>query len=155
MSNENNVVEFFPVWKQALKNYVDSNPQPGSVVTKKWLMDQFRIAEPVTASDLHEANLEFLQNFSRFKDELLQDYLIALRANHDGGYEVVPPNQQTRMAIEVGIKEIRRSYNKMHLTAACVNKDALTEAERTENTDGLAKIAAMRAMVSRRKLLGR
>jgi len=150
-----NKAELFPSWKQAVENYVAQNPEPGSVLTRTWLMEQFGIPQPTTVEEFQKAGLLFLQAFTKFRESLLVDHLIDLQTDRNGNYEVIHPKDQTRIAMETRLREITRSFRKMHTSVAFVNTNALTESQRAENTDAMVKIAAMRANVNRRKLLGR
>lgn len=144
-----------PLWKEALKNFIATGPKPGDVVRRDWLMEQFGIEKPVTAEEQQAAQLHFLQEFLEFKNALLVEYRIDLRSVFGVGFEVIPPSEQTRHAIETGTKRIGREIGRMARSIIYTNTAALNEAEMKERTDGLAKVSAMQSMFSRRKLLGR
>lgn len=145
----------FPLWKQAIENFLKLNLKPGDVISKNWLMTEFGIPKPVTAEDLQAASLEFMKAMNAFRETLLEEHLIDLKSVHGQGYQVVPPHQQTRLALTSRLRNVASELNKMHRSIAFVDLSKLNDAERKENADGLAKAAAIKSMFSRRQLLGR
>lgn len=148
-------VEILPLWRNALANFIATDPKPGDVIKRTWLMEQFGIEKPITAEEQQSAQLQFLHDFLEFKEALLEEHKMELRSIIGVGFEVIHPREQTRFALERGTKAIGKEIRKMAKSVAHVNTAALSEAELRERTDGLAKISGMQAIFSRRKFLGR
>jgi hypothetical protein len=148
-------LQHLPLWKEALKKFISTDPKPGDLIRNDWLMSEFGISQPETANDYVKSQLEFLQAFTSFKDALLEDYRIDLKPVRGVGYEVVHPKDQTRLALEKRTLNISRELRKMTRSIAFVNVEVLSESERREHTDGMTKAATIQNMFNRRRLLGR
>jgi len=85
----------------------------------------------------------------------LEEHQIALKTVQGVGYEVVAPEDQTRFGLVAGVRAIAKAITATERTVANVKVDSLTDAQRQEHSDGLAKVANMQSMFSRRRLLGR
>lgn len=150
-----NAATKLPHWKNALEVFISQGYQPGTVINKSWFMNQFYIADPVTAEDQKNASLEFMTSIEALKAELLETHKIELVCVFGTGYKIVHPREQTRLALITRSRNISREARRMVNSIIHVDTEKLSDAERCEHTDGLAKATSIAAMVSRRKLLGR
>lgn len=148
-----NDVKKLPLWRDAVERFVAMNPGPGAIIPKKWFFDSFGIEKPVTAEDQIRAGLEFLSSMDRFRSELLEDYMIDLIAVPGEGYKIIPPEEQTKTALDIRSRNIANEISKMARSVAFVNTAALDDSQRREQADGLAKVAALKTMFKRRRLL--
>jgi len=142
-------VTLYPQWKQAVLDFIESGFEPGVVITHEWLHAHFGMREPKTVEEYKKQELEFLNAFVSFKDELLNDYQIALRSVRGEGYTIVPPREQTKAALDSGRKEIRKALKKTGSWLINIRHDCLTDNERKENTDAIAKLAQMKTTIRR------
>jgi len=136
-----------PEWKQALKTILEMNPQPGDVVPRAWLEEMLELPDARTAEQFQARQLKWLQQFERLRDELLTTHQIWLRANGDGGYEVVPPARQTELAYADYSRAAFLKLKRMATVAKNVKLSELTDAQRRANTDSLSKISMLVGMV--------
>lgn len=144
-----------PPWKHALRALLMRGLSNGDVITKPELVELFGLAAPVTAEDQERFSLEFMRQFSELRDELLEEHRIALRTMHgESSYEVVPPADQTALALSDGQKEMRRALRRMTRTLAFIRHDELTDEQRRKNADAQAKAAMLAGMIRGQKLLG-
>jgi len=148
-------VVVLPIWKNAVNNFIIKGSKPGDLISKSWLMREFGIEEPKTMSELQKAQLKFMGCMNKFQTELLEEHQIALKTVQGVGYEVVAPEDQTRFGLVAGVRAIAKAITATERTVANVKVDSLTDAQRQEHSDGLAKVANMQSMFSRRRLLGR
>lgn len=142
-----------PPWKHALATLVDAGLPYGRVVTKDELVQLFGLRNPVTAEDQERFQMDFLQQFTELREELLEEHRLRLRTMHgERSYEVVHPNAQTDLAITEGQREMRRAVRRMSRTLAFVRHDELTDDERRKNADAQAKAAMLAGMVRKPRL---
>lgn len=136
-----------PEWKQALKMILEMAPQAGDVIRRAWLEEVLELPEARTAEQFQTRQLKWLQQFEKLRDELLTTHQIWLRANGDGGYEIVPPSRQTELAYSDYSRAAFFKLKRMATVAKNVKLSELTDAERRANSDSLAKISMLVGMV--------
>lgn len=150
MSDGQNI-QLSPIWRQAVKDFMAANIQPGYILPHEWLeahfgMDPLQDGTAYTAAQFRQRQFEWLRNFEAFRSELLEEHQICLISEHTKGYRVVPPGEQTSIALRKFEQEIKRSFRVAALRTKHVQLDALTADERKENTDGIAKLSMLRGM---------
>ena len=146
--------ELFPAWRQALKVLLERGLENGDVLKKSELIALFGLKQPVTAEQQERFQLDFLRQFGELRDELLEEYRIALRTMFgESSYEVVPPNDQTDLAMSEGDREIKRALRRQARTLAFVRHDELTDEERKKNADAQAKTAMLASMIRKPRLV--
>lgn len=150
MSEEQDV-QLYPAWRQAVRDFLDAQIEPGNVLPHDWLEAHFGMAPleeggTYTSAQFRDRQFEWLRNFDAFRAELLEEHLICLISEHGLGYRVVPPGEQTSIALQRFEREIKRSFRTAALRTKHVNLDALTAEERKENLDGIAKLSMLKGM---------
>jgi len=138
--------KMYPPWRQALVDVVAAGIKPGDVLRKDWLLERFGINEPRTVAEAQQHHLQWLQAFSNFRDELLQKHRVMLRNVTGVGYEVIAPENQTKRALQDRGREVGLALQRMTAELTCIDADALTDEQRRENSDALAKVGALIAM---------
>lgn len=144
-------VQLYPVWRQAVKDFIAAEVAPGYVLPHEWIEAHFDM-EPLqdgteyTAAQFRQRQFEWLRNFEAFRSELLEEHQICLISEYGQGYRVVPPGEQTNVALRKFEQEIKRSFRVAALRTKHVQLDALTAEERKENVDGIAKLSALAGM---------
>jgi hypothetical protein len=66
------------------------------------------------------------------------------------GYSAGPPEAQTGTAMNLRTREIKASLHKLAREVTNVNQALLNDSQRKENTDAIAKLGALRGLVSRK-----
>jgi len=98
--------------------------------------------------------LQFLNQFKLFQGALLKNHQIDLTSERGKGYLILAPKDQTKVAFEDGLAEIKKDLRRMVNRLANVDYAQLTAEQRKENADHLAKVAAMSGMIrSSRRLI--
>lgn len=144
-----------PPWKHALQVLIEQGLKNGDVIRKEALVELLGLRAPITAEDQVRFQLDFMQQFTDLREELLEEHRIALRTMYgESSYEVVPPSAQTELAVSDGMKEIRRSIRKTARMLAFVRHEELTDEQRKQNADAQAKTAMLASMVRQTKLIG-
>lgn len=144
------VVQLFPVWKQAAADFL-AEFKYGAVVPLDWLeqrfgMPQLADRQKLTAADFRKRSFEWLQNIEAFKDELLREHSVCLQSVRGEGYRWVPPGEQSKVAMETFEKDVKRVYSAAAQRTRHVRREELTDEQRRENTDAVAKLASLRGM---------
>lgn len=150
MSDEQGT-QLHPVWRQAVKDFMIADIEPGYILPHEWLEEHFGMGQlqegmAYTAAHFRQRQFEWLRNFEAFRSELLEEHQICLISEHAKGYRVVPPGEQTSIALRKFEQEIKRSFRVAALRTKHVQLDALTDDERKENIDGIAKLSMLRGM---------
>jgi hypothetical protein len=139
-----------PAWKHALAKLEEGGLPYGRVITKAELADLFGLAQPVTAADQERFQMEFLQQFTALRAELLEEHRLMLRTMYgEGSYEVVAPADQTDLALSEGLRDLRQAARKMARGLAFIRHEELTDEQRRKNADAQAKAAMLAGMVRR------
>jgi hypothetical protein len=140
-----------PEWRQAVKDFLAAGFKEGDIVKHRWLEDHFGMPEldeekPLLPADWNARQFEWLRNIEAFRAELLESHQVFLSSVHGQGYRLVPPREQTAIAQERFERDAKRSYRKAANTLKHVRLGELSEAERRENLDAIARIAMLRGM---------
>lgn len=135
-----------PEWRNALRQIMDSDPQPGDVLPRAWLEELLDLPPARDMAGFQQRSLKWLQRFEKLRDELLTVHQIWLRAT-DGGYEIVPPAQQTETAYSDYSRAAMLKLKRMVHVAKNVRLSELTDEQRRANADSLAKMSMLVGMV--------
>jgi hypothetical protein len=139
----------FPPWRQTLKQLEAMNVQPGQTITKEWLEASFGMRPARTIAE-HERNHHlFRKLFWMLRTELLETHQLMLRAVAGVGYEVVEPQRQTQVALRDRGLDVARALQKLNSELTHIRHDLLTEEQRKENADALAKVGVLTSMATK------
>ena len=123
-----------------------------------YLRNCLGIEDPRTVSDGAEALRQQAQfNFAigELIASLLENHRTLLRLVAGVGYMVVPPDEQTRRAIQERGAEISRILQRAELEVTHIRSELLTDSQRKENSDAAAKLGALRRLADKRlRMLG-
>jgi hypothetical protein len=160
MENEDRITEAvrleeFPAWKQAVRDFLKTGFEPGSIVSREWLYSAFdleHIHPDMTVEVADRIRLKFLSFFEAFKEALLKDHQIDFQTKVGEGYRVVPSGEQSQIALKDGVRMVRKHLRQLRDRLINVNLEALSDGQRKDNADCLAKLAMMNAMVNKKQL---
>jgi hypothetical protein len=125
-----------PEWRQAVKDFLAAG----------FRMPKLDEDKPLLPADWNARQFEWLRNIEAFRTELLETHQIFLSSVYGEGYRLVPPREQTAIAQERFERDAKRSYRKATNTLKHVRIGELSESERKENLDAIARIAMLRGM---------
>jgi hypothetical protein len=146
-------LRLLPAWRHALRELLAAGLPDGKVVTKDELVALFALREPITAKDQERFQLEFMREFDELRAELLEEHRIALRTMFgESAYQVCPPADQTDLAVNDGMRDLKRSMRKMTRTLAFIRHEELTDDGRKKNADAQAKAAMLAGMIRNPRL---
>lgn len=141
--------QLLPEWRQAVRDFLAADFKEGDIVSHAWLEGHFGMQEldenkPLLPVDWSARQFTWLRNIEAFRTELLENHQVFLSSVYGEGYRLVPPREQTAIAQERFEREAKRSYRKAATTLKHVRIGELTESERKENLDAIARIAMLR-----------
>lgn len=152
MSDE---VRLFPAWRQAERDLLARGLRDGEVIPMAWFRDAFGIPESDNNTSIAEherRRMLFNTLIGNLCESLLVDHATKLRLVPGVGYMVVPPDQQTRFALRDRGAEVLRAVGHLCREIQHVRLDQLTDSQRAENADALAKAGRLRQLLTRRLL---
>ena len=148
---ESDSTMLLPEWRQAVKDFLAAGFKEGDIVPHAWLEQHFDMApldadRPILPADWSVRQFAWLRNIEAFRSELLERHQILLSSVIGQGYRLVPPREQTASAEDRFQREARKSYRRAATVMKNIRLDELTEAERRENTDAIAKLSMLKGM---------
>jgi hypothetical protein len=146
------LLQQYPAWREAIKAFMDERFAPGDTVSFDWLYEHFLIARPAgttALADAQKAELQFLAQYKAFEDALLTEHQIALSNVRGVGYRIVPSAEQTRWAEDSGVTDVKKAIRKLGDRLTNVDLAQLTQDQRRENADALARLAMLSGMVKK------
>lgn len=153
-------VEPYPPWKAALARFLDErrkcNFQPGDVISDEWLYSAMGMEMPDDEWKMGratKARLAFLKQFDSLRAALLREHQIDLVRDIGEGYHVVPPAEQTKVAYHDGIADVRKALGRLSERLTNVDHAQLTNEQRRENAEALAKLSMLETMRRRARRL--
>lgn len=149
--NEPDELRLHPVWRQAVKEFLAANIQPGCILPNQWLEAHFGMQplesdSSLTSAQFRDRQFTWLRNLDAFRRELLEQHQICLISEHGQGYLIVPPGEQTAAAMKRFLRELKRSYRTVAVRTKNVKLDELTSDQRKENVDAIAKLSMLQGM---------
>lgn len=127
--------------ENALKVFREMSFTYGDEIPMDWFMDVFHIVPPTTIEEDHRSSMVYARYLGILKAKLLTEDKIALRKMPGRGQEVVIPGAQTGWAAKEFKDEISRAYDRANARTANIAYDKLTDQEKRENSDAVAKLS--------------
>lgn len=149
MSTTDDAPKLYPAWRQAEADLLANGLTYGSLVTDDFLNAAFGILPPRTIAEYEKNKLVFLRQFTALKDSLLEGRKMMLVAEPGVGYRVAMPEEQTKLAMHIRTREVKNALRKMFAEVKNVDTSRLTDAQRQEHADAVAKMGALRRMASK------
>lgn len=134
-----------------MRDFLASSFKEGDIIRHEWLEQHFGMPslsanKPMTPAEFQERQFAWLSNIEAFKAELLETHQIFLETIFGQGYRVASPREQTALALERFEREATKSYRKAARAVKNVRLSELTESERRENSDAIARLSLLRGM---------
>lgn len=143
-------VALYPAWKQAVADLLALGLEDGKIIPDEWFNRAFGI-EPANTIAQHERNrMLFNSQAGDLRRSLLENHRIDLRRVDGVGYVVVPAEEQTRLALQDRGREVSAALAALKRQVSFVRVEKLTDAQRKENTDALARIGNLQSLAQRR-----
>lgn len=140
-------IKLYPPFRQAEADLLKAGATHGSLISDEWLHEAFGIKEPRTIAEAEKNKLVFLRQFTCLSESLLQNHKMMLRRTRGVGYTVVLPEHQTKVAMADRTREVKAALARLAMEISHVDTVALTDSQRQENTNAIAKLGVLRGMV--------
>ncbi len=143
-------LSLFPAWRQAVKDFL-SEFKYGDLVSHDWLESHFGMltiedSERLTAAAFKARQFAWLASIEGFKSELLTVHHVCLESVRGEGFRWVPPGEQTGVATRDFERDARKTFRAAGQRLKHVRLAELTETQRGENADAIAKVSQLRGM---------
>lgn len=138
-----------PVWLQAVADFIALKPEPGFILEKEWLYEHLGLEQPDngTKKDFDKFSLDCLDKISKFREALLENHKIALKTKAGVGYIVLAPNEHANEALDHAKSNIKKVLRNSASLLVHTNFEELTDAERAEHHQAVARIGGMRSLL--------
>ena len=130
-----------PAWKQAVEDFLEMKPEPGTVVDDAWLCEHFDLHPPVTAgAEAWKAwQLKFLRYRDEFKTRLGEEHNIQLSDKENGRLRVLHPAEVAEYSEAKARRELRGALRKRSWKLKHTNLLGMDVAARTRHLEALAR----------------
>lgn len=142
-------VKLYPAWKQAVQDFL-AEFKYGDIVPHDWLVARFGLPLPddqMTATAFQARQFEWLSSIEGFKATLLNDHQVLMQSVRGEGYRWVPPTDQTQAATREFEREASKAFRSAASRLRHVRLGELSDEQRRENIDALAKLSHLRGAV--------
>ena len=142
-------LELYPAWREALKRWPSAGFTWGDTVPHEWFYEAFAlpvVVDTMTVKQAEVIRLKFLGQFESFRRALLEEHRMDLANVRGYGYEIVTPAEASRRAFDDGIAEIKKTLRTLARRLTFVPLGQLTDEQRRENADLLARSSTLRRM---------
>jgi len=142
-------VKLYPAWKQAVQDFL-AEFKYGDIVPHDWLVARFGLPLPddqMTVAAFQARQFEWLSSIEGFKATLLNDHQVLLQSVRGEGYRWVPPTDQTQAATREFEREASKAFRSAATRLKQVRLGELSDEQRRENIDALAKLSHLRGAV--------
>jgi hypothetical protein len=139
--------KLYPAWRQAESDLLAQGVTFGSIITTEWLDEAFGIRQAKTIAEHEKNELVFLRQMTALRESLLESRKMMLVSEPGVGYRVALPEEQTKLSMHVRTREIKSAMGKLLREVSNVAQDKLSDDQRKENSDAMAKLGSLRVML--------
>lgn len=141
----------FPMWKQAVDDFLRAGFHEGQVIPMDWFYKAFGLTKPKSgtlAIEYEQTKVQFVKNMTNLKLVLLTDHMIDLRNERAIGYRWVPAREQAAVAFVDGMTAIRKELTTTGRRIENTDVSKLTADERRQRNEAAARLASLTRMRS-------
>ena len=148
-------VKSYPEYKHALELFFARKFVEGDLITHEWLGEALDLTPPQSLDHkVHKAFwIKRMELVESFKNDLLFNHRIYLENVQGKGYKYIKVQDQTKSAMDwfgAKFKNMAKStVNKL----THIKHEELTDKQKVENMNALAKIGGLRALANKRPKL--
>ena len=149
--------EIDTLFSAALQEWDRKNAQIGDTISAEWFYDLLGVLHPSKANSYERSVAQqkmFMMLFhgqDGFRFHVLTHRKRWLKTNYAGGYEVMPPEEQTRYAQKQRRNDITKALKDESTLLSNVEMARLSIKQREQNSDAIAHNVALMTMLSRKK----
>lgn len=142
-------VTLHPVWKQAADDFISAGFADGDIIPREWFEQHFEMGALKSSMkfDAYQARqIAWLENIESLRRALLDEHRIYLENVFGTGYRIVPPGEQTGATKARFEREVKKEFRRAARGLKHVRHEQLTDAQRQENMDAIAKLSQIGGM---------
>lgn len=132
-----------PIWRQAVREFLNTDPQPGDLVTRSQLEEWFEMKRPARGSydEIRNYELRFLSMRDRWADELLRKHTIqfADKDRDEDGWRVLAPGEVAAFTRKQSDRELKKALRRQRERLAYTDLAALTPPQQREHAETLVR----------------
>ena len=143
-------LEYYPAWREALRRWPTTGYTWGDTIPHETFYEAFGLEAPrddMTVKQFETIRLKFLGQFEAFRRALLEEHRMDLVSVRGYGYEIVTPAEASRRAYDEEMHEVHKAMRSLRRRLTYVAVGQLTDEQRRENTDLLARGSLLRRML--------
>lgn len=130
-----------PAWKQAVLDFLDLDPQPGTTVDDAWLRQHFELPVPVKAgaAEWNAYQLRMLKFTDEFKSMLAEQFNLILSDRHEGQMRVLHPSEVADYTTHRALRDLRAALRKQAFRLKHTNLLDMTPEDRMRHIEAQAR----------------
>lgn len=144
--------KLYPAWRQLERDLIDQGLQDGSTIPMDQLRRGLGLRDPrsMQGTDVLREQAQFNFAMGELMASLLEHHRVKLRLVDGVGYMVVRPEDQTKLSLKDRGAEVANALTKAVREVTHVRTECLSDQQRRENVDALAKLTSLRTMATAR-----
>ncbi len=140
-------IKKLPLYLKATEKFMDMNPGPGFVLPYEWLEIELELDYKIASREQYQDfSLDRFKQVEAFKDRLMREHHIHLATDPGVGYRVQAPGEVHHAEAANVSRTIKNTTRKAALRLAFVPLDRLTDNQRRDHADALARVAQLRTL---------
>lgn len=139
----------------------------GDVLSHEWLHTALDIVSPdfrgvelieayrrsaYIADLIRKHQFNYMAQIEELREELLEEHNVALKNVRGEGYRLIPPKEQTNLAMDTLKRDVNLSVKKCQKLLVNIRVEQLDSVALKENTDAVAKLSFFNRLSKRRLL---
>jgi hypothetical protein len=143
-------VDLYPNWKNAVRLFIEAEFKYEQLIPHSWFILALGMKKPddnATFEDGIKFVSEYRNQMEMVKKELLREHNIYIENKYGDGYYIIPPQKQTKAALDDMFKSLNKRVNKARRIIEGTNIEALNYEQRRENTDAKVKVSMYKQML--------
>lgn len=140
----------YPAWKQAVLDFLDLDPQPGTTIDDAWLDEHFDMTRPGRAGPEEWKNyqLKRLKYTDEFKAMLAEKFNLILSDRHGGQMRVLAPAEVAQYTEVRAKRDLRSALKKQVFRLKNTNVLDMTPEQRRDHVEVQARAILKDRMLS-------
>jgi len=132
-----------PIWKQAVQDFLATDPSPGDALTRVQLEDWLEMRRPArgTYEEIRDFELRFLAARDRFADELLRKHQIQFgeKDRDANGWRVLAPGEVAKFTRKQSEHELKKALRRQRERLAHTDLSGLSPEQQRDHAETLVR----------------
>jgi hypothetical protein len=136
-------VQLDPPWKQAVHEFLGTNPKPGDIVKRERLEKWLGMRRPLrgTFEEIRNYELRFLSMRDRWAEELMKKHQLQFseKEREEGGWRVLAPHEVAKFTRRQSDRDLKKALRKQRERLAFTDLTALDPPQQREHAETLIR----------------